>query len=254
LWTKEEDEAETGGLQMNRSALCLARLTKEKKMKRVLLTVLLVGLLAGQASAGMYTLTDSVAKDFRQKSTAIDPSRHQLYLVIDTPGTPGSYIDWQYSAGWDKYGPPMKLDVVFLGQLADTEVMQIGKAGDLAGYDSFGMYVANDDDDWWSVRPYLKGATYTPPSLTNLDPGALAFISLSGWTGTVTEFGFELNYEGQRVSDNFHVSVVPIPAALILGLLGMGAAGLKLRRFALRTSGYPDASQGLCLKTHRPHG
>lgn len=32
--------------------------------------------------------------------------------------------------------------------------------------------------------------------------------------------------------DNLQVTPVPVPAALLLGLLGMGAAGLKLRRFA----------------------
>jgi len=206
-------------------------------MKRIVLTVVLVGLLAGQASAGMYTLDRGTAKLFTQQNTP-DVTRNQLYLVIDYPGTLGSTIDWQYNSSWNKYGPDMQLAVGFLGQLADTDVMKIGKDGPLptppggGSYDSFGMFVANDDDDWWSVRLYLEGATYTQPALTNLDPGDVAFITLDGWTGDVTEFGFEINYEGTRGSDNFHISVVPIPAALILGLLGMGAAGLKLRRFA----------------------
>jgi hypothetical protein len=132
----------------------------------------------------------------------------------------------------------MQLEVGFLGQLADTEVMMIGKDGPLptppggGSYDSLGVAVANDDDDWWSVRLYLEGATYTPPALTNLDPGASSFITLSGWTGDVTGFGFEINYEGSRGSDNFHISVVPLPAAVILGMLGLGAAGIRLRRFA----------------------
>jgi len=33
-------------------------------------------------------------------------------------------------------------------------------------------------------------------------------------------------------SDDFHVSLVPVPAAVILGMLGLGAAGWKLRKFA----------------------
>ena len=200
-------------------------------MKRILLTVLVVGLLASQASAGMYILDKPTAQQFTQQNTP-DVTRNQLYLVIDTPGTLGSNIDWQYDSSWNKYGPAMELQVGFLGQLADTEVMMIGKAGNLDGYDSFGVSIANDDDDYWSVRLYLTGATYTQPALTNLSPGDVAFITLAGWTGNVTGYGFELNYEGTRGSDNFHISVVPIPAALILGLLGMGAAGLKLRRFA----------------------
>ena len=32
--------------------------------------------------------------------------------------------------------------------------------------------------------------------------------------------------------DIFHVSIVPVPAAFILGLLGLGAAGIKMRKYA----------------------
>jgi len=200
-------------------------------MNRVLLTVLVVGLLAAQASAGMYRLDKPTAQQFTQMNTP-DVTRNQLFLVIDKPGTLGSHIDWQYNSSWNKYGPPMELEVGFLGQLADTDVMMIGKAGNLDGYDSIGVNVANDDDDWWAVRLYLEGATYTPPALTNLDPGETAFLTLSGWTGDVTEFGFEINYMGTRGSDNFHISVVPVPAAVLLGMLGLGAAGIRLRKFA----------------------
>jgi len=95
------------------------------------------------------------------------------------------------------------------------------------------LFVSNDDNnDPWGVRLYLAGVSYVVPSFTILDPGDQTFLSLSFTPGTVTEFGFEVDYPRVTGSDNFHISVVPVPAALILGLLGMGAAGLRLRRFA----------------------
>ena len=58
------------------------------------------------------------------------------------------------------------------------------------------------------------------------------FISTPTFTGPVTEFGFKLEYQGIHGSDNFRISVVPVPAAVILGILGLGIAGIKLRKYA----------------------
>lgn len=206
-------------------------------MKRVLLTVLVVGLLATQASASMYTLDRTTAKTFTQQNPVIG-GLNELYLSIDRPGTLGSTINYQANGSWTQYGAPMTYDVGFVGSLGFNEIMQIGKDGDLPGndgvsMDSFGVAIANDDNnDNWGVRLYMVGVSYTVPSFTTLAPGSGTFLSLNFTPGTVTEFGFEVDYPATTGSDQFHISVVPIPAALILGLLGMGAAGLRLRRFA----------------------
>jgi len=50
----------------------------------------------------------------------------------------------------------------------------------------------------------------------------LAFLST---TSTVNNAGFG------PVLDNVSVNAVPVPGAILLGLLGLGATGLKLRRF-----------------------
>jgi len=82
-------------------------------MKRILLTVLVVGLLAGQASAGMYTIDRDTAKLFTQQN-APSPS-NQLFLSIDNPGTAGSTINWTIDLPtWFEYGGPMTYAVGFV--------------------------------------------------------------------------------------------------------------------------------------------
>lgn len=207
-------------------------------MKRVLLTVLVVGLLATQASASMYTLDRNTADTFRQLGS--DGVHNELYLVINNPGLAAGDIVWQV-AGDDStnYGADMQLAVGFVGNLSSTKVMTLGVAGDLPGNDgtsvnSFGAHFANDDNnDAWAVSLYVKeGLTSFASPFKTLSPGTVQFVSLEFTPGTVTEFGFQVDYAASTGSDDFHISVVPVPAALILGLLGMGAAGLKLRRFA----------------------
>ena len=194
--------------------------------------VLGVGLTSAQAD--MYRLDLSTAQSFVQQNTP-GQFTNQLFLVIDAPGTLGSSINWQVDGDWTEYGSDtgaMQLDVGFVGQLKNGQVMQIGTDGALpAGSDSFGLFLANDDDDEWAVRPYVKGATYTDPGFTLVGPGSTVFVSLADISGTVTEFGFEVQIAGDRGSDNFHISAVPIPGAALLGLLGLTAAGVRLRRF-----------------------
>ena len=51
---------------------------------------------------------------------------------------------------------------------------------------------------------------------------------------------YDISFEGLGVDgdnigmllDNVDVSVVPVPGAVLLGILGLGVAGLKLRKFA----------------------
>ena len=48
----------------------------------------------------------------------------------------------------------------------------------------------------------------------------------------VTHLVFHNDYPGHIGVDNLTVSPVPVPGAILLGLLGLGAAGLKLRKYA----------------------
>lgn len=203
-------------------------------MKRVLFTVLAVGVLASQASAAMYVLDPSVAHQFTQINAPT--ASNKLQLGIDWPGTASGtafLTNGDFAPPADVYGVTMQLNVGFVGYLGGGQVITIGASPTLAGFDSFGASIANDDDDPWTVQLYAidGGGTHTSGwialgsnSQTFLTVPSVDFSTLSG-------LGFEV--KGERFpADNFNVSVVPVPAALILGLLGMGAAGLKLRRFA----------------------
>jgi len=51
--------------------------------------------------------------------------------------------------------------------------------------------------------------------------------------GYVGDIGFESRFHGAAGGGyDFHTSVVPIPTSVLLGLLGLTAAGLGLRRLA----------------------
>ncbi len=209
-------------------------------MKGKLIIVLFVAVFCISSSAlgDMYELDYSTATQFRQINLP-PSSSNELLLVIDAPGTLGSTVHWAVNPDYDKYGPDMQLEVGFVGQLIDDQLMTIGLTGSLpappegVSYDQFGAYFANDDDDDWEVSIYVTTDEDTYASVfTGIDPGSQTFLSTPIFSGNVLEFGFEVNYAGGLGSDHFHISVVPVPGAVLLGMLGLAVAGIKLRKLA----------------------
>jgi hypothetical protein len=97
----------------------------------------------------------------------------------------------------------------------------------------------------------LSNVVYTPSeageTLFNGDLGSasMAFGTPSPWPGTVieltaSELTFATDWGDGSPGDNdggvqgggVTATVTPVPAALLLGLFGLGAAGVKLRRYA----------------------
>jgi len=110
-------------------------------------------------------------------------------------------------------------------------------------YDGITSYFENDDDDIWSVQMYYKigDAEYISGDFVELATGESTYLTILGSveTDSITEYGFRVmgNMIGGTSGypsnpDFFHISVVPVPGAILLGLLGLGAAGIKLRKFA----------------------
>jgi len=228
-------------------------------MRRILLFCVVVGLFAGQASAGMYVMDAATAINLRDVT----------YYNAD----PSSSLDWVgYNDGtaWNgdqagnrvwgsaDYGFPMYYQVGFGGDLKDSSVgiplasVDIGAAGNtngvltalqgLGSFDSYGLYIANDNDDSWEYRLYadINGTPYRSGSWTLLSKETHTFLTLSfgglkafgvspGYTG-LTDIGFEIR--ATKYTDTYHTSVVPVPGAVILGLLGLGVVGWKLRKYA----------------------
>jgi len=68
--------------------------------------------------------------------------------------------------------------------------------------------------------------------------GGTAGLSVAT-TGDISEIGFYVRANfwpddkfGPSSPDTFRVSAVPVPGAVLLGILGLTAAGVRLRRFA----------------------
>ncbi|MEJ2648346.1 MAG: hypothetical protein P8016_08080 [Sedimentisphaerales bacterium] len=210
----------------------------KRRFNILYICIVILCFITSSAMADIWELDFSTATQFRQLNTP-EPTTNQLYLVIDAPGTVGSTVEWAVNPAYDAYGPDMQLEVGFLGQLINSQEMTIGLNGSLpeppigTSYDQFGSYFANDDDDLWAVNIYVETDVDTYSSgFTTIPAHSMTFLSTPVFSGTVSQFGFLVDYVGDSGSDNFHLSVVPVPGAVLLGILGLGIAGIKLRKFA----------------------
>ncbi len=213
-------------------------------MKRFLLLTVVLAMMAGQANAAMYTLTEAYAL------TLDDVAYSDAGGLNFMPSTSPTTNNTTYNGGG-----PMQEEVGFFGSLDDTDAdsyawVKMGDPGadlnlDLSAYTDYLLPVANDDQDKWDVRLHLTagGTEYTSAwtELAAVSDYDLVW-DISGISGLsdVDDIGFYIR--GHLIGpgttgypsdpDAYHISVVPVPAAVILGVLGLAVAGWKLRRFA----------------------
>jgi len=226
-------------------------------MKRFLLFTLVIGLFAVQANAAMWELTEVVAKGFTTYTNVGDAADNiGTLLIYDDPTT---QIFGPPSGNYGSTGNIMSGAVGFVASFTDVssdfdaviaEVSYGGSPGLPAApplYDGITSYFQNDNDDNWTVDLfysdasgiYFSGPVTLAPSggsayVTVPAPGGLGSLSLA----TITDMGFRISGVMDGLGGNpsspdaFHVSLVPVPAAVLLGMLGLGVAGWKLRKFA----------------------
>jgi hypothetical protein len=230
-------------------------------MKRLLLISLIVGLCAGGASATMYKMDAATAELFTGVywSDIQTTNSNQVYYAGRSPGLSAS--DKIYGGNLS-YGAIMNYAVGFTGNLKDNEAMPDGYASVSFGlgnnistlfptnvdtYDSFALPMINDNQQQWDVRLYaVTAGSYDVPDFVtpwiNLPVNGAStspILSFGGdvdFSSSLTDIGFAIRFNkattglGTQTEDVFHVSVVPVPGAFLLGMLGLGVAGVRLHR------------------------
>ena len=224
-------------------------------MKRFLFIILLISMFAVQADAYLFELT----KDFALQLTeyALDPTTSTTDLIGNL-------------TVYDEYDPdygPMSGEVGFVGgalwdkdgsSTTDYNVTAM-IFGDITGLgltgfsDGITSYFQNDNDNNYSLQLFyvvggsidsagnITGSEYHSDWLDLPGYGASAYLTVD-YVGldlsTIDYLGFRVlaeigkgtGYPTQE--DKFHISMTPIPTAVILGILGLGVVGIKLRKYA----------------------
>lgn len=213
----------------------------------------LLAVAATPAFAAMYTVDMNAAAEFRPMiwSDTTSAARNVIHYIGYSDGTDAS----DKIAGTDlQYYAAMTGAVGFSGNLSDLNTdgvasVSIGAnqtaAGlsELAGgslYEGVNLTIANDDQQEWEYKLYANSfSTSYETSWVSLAGGTATTLSLDfGMADQIYDLGFVVQFNqtttggGTNFTDDFHTSVVPVPGALLIGMLGLGSAGLRLRRYA----------------------
>ncbi|UCD30437.1 MAG: hypothetical protein JSV03_08215 [Planctomycetota bacterium] len=203
------------------------------------------------ASAAMYTLSQSYALTLDDIYYSDDG-----YMSSNSPTT--SNLIYNNNG-------PMQGIVGFYGTLDDIDIdgnalalVKLGAGYDLglnlggSGYTDYTLFVANDNQSIWDVRLFITigGTEYTSDWVslsahdsTNLTLNFAGKGITDAMLADVEDIGFYIQGDLKYVEgvyddyptdpDGYHISIlVPTPTAVILGILGLGVVGVKLRKYA----------------------
>jgi hypothetical protein len=156
----------------------------------------------------------------------------------------------QYLVGFTGHVKDLDGDAISFMEIGITEAINrdvFDAIQSLGSFDSFELHIANDNDDFWQYKLWVdtdadsvhEYETEWVPASPGLPSPAKTFLTLDfgGMVdfGSLTGIGFgiQLNRGGlPGDGDEFHTSIVPVPGAVLLGVLGLGAAGIRLRKRA----------------------
>jgi hypothetical protein len=222
------------------------RIKDMRKVFIINIIALAILVLPAVATAEIYEMDASTAADMRL--LGVSPGdRGDLDYVGYNPGSPADKvfgIATEYGAGQNN----MTYAVGFTGGINDDNqsgsaelVIGLERPGLSGNYDAYVLPIANDDDDVFKYRSFIvtsQGAI-TSNWTSGIGTGDTTTLTIDT-TGIdysdITSIGFVIQWDrslnGNRAGDDYNTSVVPVPGAILLGLLGMSAAGMKLRRFA----------------------
>ncbi len=171
------------------------------------------------------------------------PQFTRSLLLSDVPivylaGDPTPYREFLLDINQEKHSPLLALDDIEIYQTDAGNHTNFGEPG-------FGKMVydldAGPEDNWILLDYSLNTGSgsgdmfaYIPDSLFKWDLDYITLYSHFG-AGSTSDFPNNSNNDGFEewaVRTAVAPPVVPVPAAILLGMLGLGAAGIELRRFA----------------------
>jgi hypothetical protein len=232
-------------------------------MKKIIFITVMCAFVAVPTFGAMWEIQDAGLQHtaFVVQPSGVAPS------VTDIAGDPGTRFSITLTgSGWQdiQIGDGFDFPSDNAGLVAAT-----GNSGDLSAYSSYAMTIRNPNaSGWfmasiyvnsgWTDAPWDMTDAYTQTAWTTwLAPGSqatftidLTTLGLTNDTNTgngdysgqdrrkyISNIGFKIgtnmgsgDYE-MPSGTAFDVDVVPLPGAVLLGMLGLSAAGMKLRKF-----------------------
>jgi hypothetical protein len=225
-----------------------------KKMSLVVMCCAVLCVVSATAMADYTMDIPTAAQLYAVSWSQGNNAENSMYYIGYKPGALADRISGTYSS----YGAYMEYAVGFAGHLQIMDGGQfasvkigLGPNNTLAGiYDGFQLPISNDNNQIWEYKLYAETAGdttyYESPNWTPLIAGTQATLTLAFGEDVnfedLIDIGFIIQFnknttglvngEPSNIGDDFHTSVVPVPGAVLLGLIGLCAAGLKLRKFA----------------------